>query len=381
MRLRPILAALLSMGLMLACGSSGSGPGRTYPTGSLTLRFGTDSFPGYSQAVVSLEKVEATADGATWIPLGTVKATFDLMALQNGNSALILPATTVAAGTYTQFRLTWATVNYQSEGRQPAYVVLSGGVERLLAMPATTMVSGPVAVPANGSATAQIMLNGQQAVQSRVSGAAAYSFQATGRAYDLNAMARITGHVGDGATPLAGVEVFAETVDGLGLATIQRRAFTDAAGDYVLEGLPMGSLYFVAAQPAGSINAYPAVAAAPVNATAATAYTANLAFSAPQAPGSLTLTITPASLLTQGTWGELRQALPTGSAGSQTLIVRSQTVATGVVQDLVGFLDLTPGTYGVTAQRSTSGATPAMKIGTTLSVSAGGTATTTLSFP
>lgn len=380
MRLRPILAALLSMGLMLACGSSGSGPDRTYPTGSLTLRFGTDSFPGYSQAVVSLEKVEASTDGATWVPLGTVKATFDLMALQGGRSAVILPATTVAAGTYTQFRLTWATVNYQSEGRQAAYLVLSGGVERLLAMPVTTVVNGSVVVPANGSNTGQIMLSGQQAVQSRVSGAATYSFQATGRAYDLGSLARITGLVGDGATPLAGVEVFAETVDGLGLATLQRRAFTDTSGNYVLEGLPMGNLYFVVAQPAGSITAYRAVAAAPVNATTATTYTANLAFSTPQAPGSLTLTITPASLPTQGTWGELRQTLTTGSVGSQALIVRSQSVATGVAQDLVGFEGLAPGTYGVTAQRSNSGAAPAMKVGTTESVSAGGFVTTTLTY-
>ena len=293
---------------------------------------------------------------------------------------MILPTTTVTAATYGQFRLTWATVNYQSSIQQPAYVFPSGGSGQVLTMPVTTVVSGPVTVPANGSATAQIMLSGQQAVQAHASGS--YLFQATGQAQDLGASAHITGHLGDGATPLAGVEVFAETVDGIGMATVQRRAFTDASGNYALEALPTGTLYFVVAQPVGSTNAYAAVAAAPVNATLATAYSADLAFSAPQAPGALTLTITPASTLVQGTWGELRQILATGSAGSQMLIVRSQTVASGLAQDQAGFLGLTPGTYGVTAQRSTAGAAPVKKTSASqLLVNAGGTALTTLSYP
>ncbi|HEY3401484.1 MAG TPA: DUF4382 domain-containing protein [Geothrix sp.] len=382
MRLRPFLASpLLCLGLTLACGSSSS---PSIPTGTLTLRLGSDSFPGYSQAMVSLEKLEASPDGATWIPLGNVKATFDLMALQSGHSALILPATRVDAGSYAQFRLTWATVSYQAPvigqpPAPPAYVIPTGGSGLILSMPVTTVVSGPITVAASGTTTAQIMLNGQHAVQVRTG--PTFTFQPTGRAYDLAASASITGHLGDGATSLVGVEAFAETVDGLGTATLQRRAYTDASGNYVLECLPTGSLYFVAAQPASLTNAYAAAAAAPVNATAATAYTANLAFSAPQVPGSLTLTITPASTATQGTWGELRQSLATGGTGSQFLIVRSQTVASSAASDQVTFLGLAPSIYGLTAQRSTSGAAPAVKIGAQVSVSAGATATTALSFP
>jgi hypothetical protein len=379
MRLRSILASLFSLGLTLACGGGGGSSRAVTPTGTLTIRFGTDSFPGYSQAVVSLEKVEATTDGATWIPLGTVKATFDLMALQNGHSTGILPATTVPAATYTQFRITWATVNYQSAINMPAYVWPTGGTGQVLSMPVTTVVNGSVAVPANGSTTAQLFLSGQQAVQTRAG--VATTFQATGRAINLAASARITGHLGAGSTPLAGVEVFAETVDGLGVASIQRRAFTDAAGNYALEGLAMGSLYFVAAQPAGQITSYAAMATASVNATAASTYTADLAFSDPQTPGSLNLTITPASTAAQGTWGELRQVVATGGVGSQNLIVRSQTVATGLAQDQVGFLGLAPGTYGVTAQRSLSGAAPTMNVGTTKVVDPGATANAFLTFP
>lgn len=379
MRLRPFLASLFCLVLLWACGGGGGGA-RSVPSGTLTLRFGSDSFPGYAQAVVSLEKVEASSDGVTWIQLGSVRATFDLMQLQGGHSAVIVPAARVDAGTYTQFRLTWAAVNYQSESRQPAYLVLEGGVERFLSMPATTLVGGSVTVTAGGTTTAQVMLSGQQAVQVRSGLAAPYVFQATGRVHDTAATARITGSLLDGTTPLAGAEVFAETVDGTGLATLQRRAFTDAAGTYTLEGLPTGSLYFVVSQPAAAASAYAAAAAAPVNATAATTYTANLAFGAPQTPGALTLTITPASSPSQGTWGELRQTLATGS-GSQTLVVRSQTVATGVAQDQAGFTGLAPGTYGVTVQRSTSGGTPVMKTGTQVLVSAGATATSTVSLP
>jgi hypothetical protein len=375
-----ILASLVSMGLMLACGGGSSS--RPAPaTGNLTIRLGSDSFPGYSQVVVSLEKVEGSVDGTTWTALGNVKATFDLMALQNGHSAVVLPATAVPPATYAQFRLTWATVNYSSAILLPAYAYPSGGAGQQLTMPAALVmvVNGPVTVPTNGSAIAQIMLSGQQAVQSRAGGL--YTFQATGRAYDLAASARITGLLSQGATALSGVEVLAETIDGSGLATLQRRAFTDAFGNYTLEGLPMGSLYFVVAQPASATLAYSAVAAAPVNATAATTYLVNLAFSTPQSPGALTLTLTPPSTSTQGTWGELRQTLLTGTSGSQTLIVRSQTMDTGLTQDQTGFLGLFPGTYGVTAQRSTAGAAPILKTGTQWLVTTGGTVMASLTFP
>ncbi|WP_306590280.1 DUF4382 domain-containing protein [Geothrix sp. 21YS21S-4] len=378
MRIRSLLASLLSLGLTLACGGGGGAPNRSSAVGTLTVRLGSDSFPGYTSAVVSVEKVEGTVDGATWISLGNVKTTYDLLALQGGNSVALLSSVQVTAATYSQFRVTWATVNYQSGSRQPGYVILNGGNDQLLSLPTTTVIKGNVAVPSGGSATALLMLSGDQAVQ--LHAGSGYQFQATGRAQDLAATARITGKIAAGATNLAGVEVLSETVDGTGLASIQRRALTDASGNYILEGLPVGSVYFVVAQPAASAL-YAAAAAAPVNATLAATYTADLGFSTLQTGGGLTLTITPGSTSSQGTWGELRQTLATGSTGFQTLIVRSQTVATGVAQDQAGFEKLAPGLYGVTVQRSTSGGTPvAKKMDTQASVSAGGTAIATVSY-
>ena len=385
MRLRPFLAALACIGFMLACGahSDNSLPKPVTPTGNLTIRFGSDSFPGYSQVVVSLEKIEATTDGTHWIFLGNVQTTLNLMNLQNGNSVVILPATAVTPATYTQFRITWATVTYPSAGGWPGFALPINGTAQQMSMPLTTVVNGTVVVAANASSNAQIMLSGQQAVANRLVGInATYTFQATGNAYDLSTTARITGQVTNGSTPLAGAEVFAETVDLTGLATIQRRAFTNASGNYALEGLPTGSTYFVVAQPWNYSSAYQAMASTAVNATSATGYTANLAFTGPLPPSyDLTVIITPPSTLVQSTWAELRQLLPTGSAGSKTLLVRSQSADTGQYQDGTDFFGLFPGTYGVTAQRSTSGATPLMKVGTQIPVSTGGSATTTLTYP
>ncbi|HEX9010019.1 MAG TPA: DUF4382 domain-containing protein [Holophagaceae bacterium] len=385
MPFRRMIAPLLVLAASLACGGGGGDTrwgGAT--TGNLALRLGSDSFPGYSQAVVSLEKVEGTQDGSTWTSLGTVQATYDLMGLQNGNSVVILPATAVPAGTYSQFRLTWATKNYANPINLAAYVVPTGAATgQPMGMPATTLISGPVTVAAGGSATAQIMLSGQQAVQSRA-GTSPFTFQATGQAFDTTKVASIAGKLADGTTPLAGVEVFAETLDGsLTIPTIQRRAFTDMNGNYLLEALPASTntAYYVVAQPGNSVAAYPAQAANPVIVTSASAYTANLAFSGPAAPGALTLTITPASTTAQATWGELRQTLTTGTSGAAILIVRSQTAASGLSQDQVFFTALPPGIYGVAAQRSTSGAAPVtVKAATTQAVAAGATTTTTLSY-
>jgi len=379
MRIPAYAVLVVSLALVLGCGG-GSSDRPAPATGTLTLRLGSDSLPGYSSVVVGVEKVEASTDGSNWTTLGNVQKTVDLVALQNGNSASLLAATTVTPTTFTQFRITWAKVNYQSAISVPAYTIATGGAQQVLTMPATSSVSGPVTVGANGAVVAQIMLSGLQAVQTRAGLGA--TFLAQGTAYDLAASALVTGRLLDGTSPLVGAEVFAETVDGLGVATLQRRAFTDGTGTYVLEGLPLGFVYEVVSQPAGASSSYPATAATPVNATKATTYTANLAFSSPVTPGSLTLTLTPASTATQGTWGELRQTVATGTSGSQILIVRSQTAATLAASDQVLFQGLTPGFYGVTAQRSDAGAAPVMRTGTQVLVSAGGLpSAASLSFP
>lgn len=381
MRCNQILVCLISLALALGCGGSKSTPA----PGNLTLLLGSDSFPGYSQAVVSVERVDGSMDGTNWQGLGVVQATVDLAKIQNGNHQVLLNGVSLASGTYSFFRITWAAVNYADGTSLPAYVVPNAGQGSPLAMPAsgTTVVAATVTVPANGAANAQIMLSGQQAIQAHTgSSGSVYTFQATGQAYDLGNCAQITGHLGDGTTNLPGVEVYAETVDGLFTSTIQRRAFTDASGNYVMEALPDGNLYYVVAQPAGTASSYAAMATA-VNATSSTTYPGNnLAFTSPLAPGTVNIAITPPSAANTVTWAELRQNLSTGAGGFQILIVRSQTMATSASQDQTAILGVYPEPYGVTVQRSTGGGIPVMKIDPAQPVVSAGTASNvSLSYP
>ncbi len=378
MRFPLALGCIATLNLILACGGGGSS---SPPPGNLTLRLGSDSIPGYTSAVVSLREVDASGDGNLWVNLGAAPATYDLMALQNGNSVALVSGVSVGSGTYKFFRFTWDTVNHANPINLPAYAVDSLGGQHALAMPTSpTVVTGAVTLLPNGSATAQVMFSGNQAIQVRPGATGPVTtFQATGQAFDLGQCATITGNLGAGG--LNGAEAFAETVNGALVATIQRRVFTGSSGNYTLEALPTGSIYFVVSQPAGTTSAYAAAASAGVDCASAISYgPVDLAFASPQSPGALALAITPPSAATVGTWGELRQSVATGTAGFQALIVRSQTVATGAAQDVASFAGLFPGNYGCTAQRSTAGAAPVMAVGTQIPVLAGATANGSITY-
>jgi len=383
MRLTPVMASLCTLGLVLGCGgTTASSP----DPGTLTLKLGSDSLPGYQQAWVTVGKVEGSYDNVTWTVLATPNQSLDLMALQNGHPVTLVDQLSVPPGTYNGFRITWSATS-SDPAKAAAYLVDSTGTSRSLAMPTggTTTVPASVQVVSLGSATAQIMLSGTQAVQPRVAGA---TFQATGQGCNLGNCATVTGHLSAGTTPLSGVEVFAESLDGSFTASIQRRALTDSLGAFKLEALPIGASYYLVTQPAGTGPTYGAQASAAISAAAVTTYGPFdldfAALSAP-APGTLGVTLTPASLATDATWAELRQSLTPGGTGfPQALIVRSQPVATGASQDTASFPGLYPGTglYGVTVQRSSAGAAPVTKSSASpQSVAAGATTAVTLTLP
>ena len=377
---------VLALGLALGCGGSGLSTSKQSSPGTLSLRLGSDSIPGYSRVVVGVEKVEWSADGSNYYPLGDVKGTVDLATLQNGNAAnaIFLPAVSLSPTTIAKFRITWATTNYALPAppvpAPAAYVTTNTGVGAILTMPPTTVVTGPVVLASGASIQVQVMLSGDQAIQART-GAAPLTFQPTARAYDLATTGKITGHLGAGTTDLGGVEVYAESLTA-GVPAILRRSLTDATGNYVLDALPAGSPTYVVAQPAGTAAAYAAMASDPKTITAATATTANLAFSASATPGTLSLAVTPVSASTDTTWAELRQTLPTGTSGYQPLIVRSLTATTGAAADQMTFLGLAPGIFDVTIQRSLAGAVAVPKIGANQqTVSAGAVTSYSLTFP
>jgi hypothetical protein len=301
------------------------------------------------------------------------------MALQGGASQ-VLTTSTVGAGTYAQFRVTWGTTNFASAIQLPAYVLPTGGKGQPLTMPAASVFFGAVTVASGGSSQVQLMVNGNQAVLTTP--AYPYIFNATGTASDLSACGSISGSLTGWTTALEGTEVYAETVSGVGLATIQRRALVNTQGGYALEGLPIDTSYLVVTQPTSGVTACPAVAAGPVTLVSAVNYpAAALAVGTPVPAGSVELAITPPSSSNQGTWGELRLGVATGSAGTQTLIVRSQAAITGPTQDQVVFQGVAPGFYGPTVERSTSGGPPALAAGNFTALVAGSNGTIFLTYP
>ena len=393
MQIYKALVPVLALGLWSGCGGKKAAAPAT--PGTLNITLGSDSIPGYTNVVVSVNKLEWSPDGSHWGTLSTLDSpgsagtpailgnadkTFDLEALENGNggSAAMMPAVTLEPATIQNFRITWSNVNYASASHSASYVNYPGPSSLLsgaLTMPvqSVTVVSANIPLASNATVHAQIMLAGNQAVQSRAGGTT-FSFQPTGTAYDLATTATITGNLSDGSTGLAGVEVYAEALDGNFKPSIVRRSITDASGNYVLDALPVAlaaattsTAYYVVTQPSVSGIVYPAQASAPITVSTATGYTANMTFTPPiVAACSMQVTVSPASLATEGTWVELQQPLATGS-GSQTFIVRSLTVDSyGTQSDTVTFSDLAPTIvgYGVVAYRSLSGATPTAVIST-----------------
>ena len=372
--------------LLLGCGG-GSGSSSTAPSGTLSIRLGSDSIPGYKNVVATIEKIEVCRDATTWTTLGSVQRTLDLNALQNGN-ATMLASGPVATGTYTGFRITWGkTVNYSDQTKQPAYITTTGGTAGVLTMPSTTTVTGYIGVTDQVTTTALIMLSGTGAIQPRVThSGTSYTCMASGNVVDSASSVTLTGHAGTASGNLAGIEVYAETVDGNLVANIQRRAFTDANGHYTLEGLVTGTHYIVS-HPGDTTTSYPAQAANPISAITPGTFTASdLVFTASSAtPGSLALSITPVSTTSQATWGEVRESVNTGSTGSQPLIVRSlmATASETTSADIVTFEGLAPGyQYGLAAERCTNDGTPVKVIdNTTRTPTAGATVTASLVYP
>jgi len=398
MRLSLIAVCLGALGLTVACGGGGGSTAAPVipPTGTLTLSLGSDSFQGFQHAVVSVQSVDSSLDGTTWTTMATVGQTIDLVGtklitdpgattqvpigLQDGNNLTLINAQTIKPGTTLYFRINWATTNFSDITLQSAYVNDSTGAAKLLAIPASTVVSGTMPVVA-GTNNARILLNGEQAIQIHPIGSYPYYvFQPTAQVANLANCATITGQLTAGSTPIVGAEVYAETVDSNLNATIQRRAFTDGSGNYVLDTLPINGTDYVVSQPTANGISYAAVASASVGLLASQTYPGiDLAFTSQPGAGIVNLSLSPASVNPvsvaavnnanvyavtattpfDGTWGELRQFLATGTTINY-LIVRSQTVATGGSQDTVSFTGVaaTAQPYGVTAERSSAGGTP-----------------------
>jgi len=369
--------------LLLGCGGSGSGPvrgGSNSP--KLTVLLGSNSDSDLEQAVLSVEKVEISTDGATWASLGTPKATYDLMALQGGREAVLISEAPVTAGTYT-FRLTWATTNYADGTKLPAYVDPVVGSGTALSMPVSTIFQGTVTVPSSSQATTRLAINPSTSILRLQGATTSYVFTSEGSTLDTAELATIKGTVHSGGAALAGAEVFAEVIDGLNNPRIVQRAFCDASGQYTLNALPArlgGSptSIYVVAMPSSAAQAFSAQGVGPVVLGTPGVVEAgkDLDFSGLSTSASISLTVTPQTPLGGLTVAELRQTLAFGTS-SQYVIVRSHGTTIGTSEDTYGFGGLGGGTYGVVATRG-------LAVKASLSqvrVNPGDSASLTLTFP
>ncbi len=200
MRIRPAIAGACGLILFLGCGG---GAQDTPAPGTLTLKLGSDSFPGCQQAWVTVGKVEGSGDGSHWTTLGTANQTVDLMHPTTPPAVTLLDGVSAPAGTYAWFRITWGAVNANNPINLPAYVVVASG-SWPLTMPAggTTTLPAAVAVPSKGAATGLLMISGTRAIQQRA--ATVFTVQATGQGYQEGSCATITGHLDAGPSTFPG---------------------------------------------------------------------------------------------------------------------------------------------------------------------------------
>lgn len=372
--------SFFSLLLGLACGGGGGGTSVARPTGQLTILLGADGQKDWSSISVGIDRIEASAGSGPWVTVAQPNATLiDLVKLQNGQEQEVTTRASLPVGTYS-LRITWS----------PTAVAMAVGDStlRILQMPTPSTTLGTLTIAPGAETRAFLMLDSTRAIQTYNDGiTTSYLFLPHPQALDSARCGEIAGRVMVGTTPLAGQEVLAEVVDGQGLATIQRRVFTDADGAFHLRALPasQGSLtvqYFLVCMPRTSADAaFPAKGVGPVGLTSGglTAGQDFLFTGNTSAVGSLQATFTPPSPKGISTVADLRQSIPF-TATTQYLIVREAPASRTPASDARTFGQLPTGYYGVNGSRlSTPIATVTSQ--SQAAVAEGATTTLSLAFP
>ncbi|HET8732406.1 MAG TPA: DUF4382 domain-containing protein [Anaeromyxobacteraceae bacterium] len=357
MQVRAILAAAI-LGTFL--GACGSGTSTTTPTMNVYLVDAPSQ--AYAQVNVDVQKVEIASDSG-WITLGTPNRVVDLLTLTGGVTggvtATLVNGAPLPAGHYGQMRLVLGTRN--------SVRLLDGTVEPL------TVPSGQQSgvkltvsfdVQAGTTYDVYIDFDAHNSIFVHEAGASGkYILRPTVRAYGLPT-GSISGTltVAGGTTPLAGVEVTAQTVTA-GSPAVVRSTFTDAAGHYVLDLLRRDGTYFVVSQPlvtdaAGApVTSYEPKASGGFTITAASPdKTWDAAFTAASAVGAIGGPVTPVATTSQADSVDVQATLDAGGT-PQPFILRTvaAVVASGAESYTVAALPtVTAGqTYTVVGTRRT----------------------------
>ena len=286
-RLAP-LALAVAVG---ACGSSDTAPGR------INVRL-VDAPGDYKAITLNVQRVEIHT-GEGWRTLGTPDVTVNLLELVNGVAATLVEDAVIDAGRYTQLRLVLGqgnTVTLEDDSVHELKVP-SG-------MQSGVKLTTSFDVAPNTTADLFIDFDAHRSIFVHKAGnSAKYILRPTVRAVDRVVTGAIVGTLRDGAGPLPGVEVTAQTTAAGGTPEIVRSTVTGIDGSYVLDLLPVGGSYHVVSQPVVRLGGAP-VAAYDAQASAAIAVTASAptpsydaTFTAVAiAPGTLSGTVLPVAI-------------------------------------------------------------------------------------
>lgn len=353
--LRELGWGLLALGTLAlaSCGSGGGGGGGSQHSGghgTMSVRLVDAPTADYTAINLHIASVEVGSDSG-WITLGAPDAVFDLLQLTGGLSATLTGGTTLPAGHFSQMRLILGT---------GSTVTLADGSEQPLKVPSgmQTGVKVPinVTVAAGDVADVWIDFDAASSIQLHSTGnSGQYILRPVVRAVTKTETGSISGVFTDVANgfPLAGVTVFAETVDDTGVPHVARGTFTDDTGAYTLDLLPLGHTYFVVSMPTVGGDTPVAYAALASDALSLSMDAPSAGFTAAftaAGVGTLSGAVTPAAGEDQSDLVNLMQ--PLGTSG-QALIVATTVAPVEDTAETYTFQGIAAGNYTVQAVRST----------------------------
>jgi hypothetical protein len=357
-----------ALGALLACGGTSSSSGGS---GTMNVSMVDAPISGYQHIFVNIQQLQIHGPQG-WTTLSSPNQTYDLLALRNGLSATLASGATLQAGHYEQMRLVLGSGNS---------VVLSDGSSHPLTTP-SAMQSGLkliVSFDVQAGTTSDVFIDFDAAHSIQVVQAGAssqYILRPTIRAFDKLDTGSISGKLTDGSNnPIAGAQVYAETLDAGGNPTATRAVVTASDGTYTLDLLPVGGTYFAVSQPVTATASYNAQASAGFAITSSSpTFTWNTSFTQALATGTVTGAYATIAGSDQSDTVDLIQSLPEGgTAANGNFVLHSQIAAVSGVAESYTFASVPTGDYSVRSTRTTLNADGS----TTVSAPVAGSATVT----
>ena len=226
-----------------ACGSSSSST--TPTTATMNVHLVDSPTTTYRAVNVDVQTVEILS-GSTWTVLGTPSVVVNLLSLTGGVTQTLVNGATLPPGTYGQMRLVLGSRNT---------VVDANGVTHDLKVPSGQQsgVKMPIAFTVQAGTTSDVFIDfdARNSVFVHPAGnSQQYILRPVVSCYDRVQTGSVSGVLTErgAGTPLAGVTVMAETLASE-VPSVSRSTVTNASGAFLLDLLPVGSTYFVVAQP------------------------------------------------------------------------------------------------------------------------------------